>query len=55
VAGCNAAIITVFMFHEARRFRYFVAILAAPCAAWRTGLPVDEVKGLEMDLEHWTV
>jgi len=34
---------------------FFGAMLAALYAAWRTGLPVDEVKGLEMDLEHWKV
>jgi uncharacterized membrane protein len=30
-------------------------MIAALWAAWRAGLPVDEVKGLEQDLEHWTV
>lgn len=30
-------------------------MIAALVAAWRTGLPVDEIRGLEMDLEHWKV
>lgn len=34
---------------------FFGAILAALFASWRAGLPVDEVKGLETDMEHWKV
>lgn len=30
-------------------------MIAALFAAWRAGLPVDEVTGLEQDLEHWSV
>ena len=28
-------------------------MIAALVAAWRAGLPVDEIKGLEQDLAHW--
>lgn len=31
------------------------AIFTALAAAWRAGIPVDEIKGLERDLEHWKV
>lgn len=34
---------------------YLGGMVAALVAAWRTGLPVDEVKGLERDLEYWKV
>lgn len=30
-------------------------MIAALVAAWRAGLPVDEVRGLERDLAHWKV
>jgi uncharacterized membrane protein len=30
-------------------------MIAALWAAWHAGLPVDEIRGLEKDLEHWTV
>jgi uncharacterized membrane protein len=34
---------------------FFGAILAALFASWQAGLPVDEVKGLEQNLEAWKV
>jgi hypothetical protein len=31
------------------------ALVAALVAAWRGGLPIDEVRSLERDLEYWKV
>jgi uncharacterized membrane protein len=34
---------------------FFAGMIASLVAAWRSGLPVDEVRGLDRDLAHWKV